>query len=120
MKVLIVDDSRAMRMIVRRTLRQAGFEVDSVVEAENGARGLEQVEEHQPDLILSDWNMPEMSGMQFLRAFKEAGGNTPFGFITTESTPEMRAAASAAGALFILSKPFTPEAMRATIAPHIM
>ena len=55
MKILIVDDSKVMRSIVKRTLRQAGFGNHDVVEAGNGAEGLEQVSEHTPDLVLCDW-----------------------------------------------------------------
>ena len=66
MKILIVDDSKVMRSIVKRTLRQAGFGNHDVVEAGNGAEGLEQVSEHTPDLVLCDWNMPEMNGIEML------------------------------------------------------
>ena len=73
MKILIVDDSKAMRMIVRRTLRQAGFEDVEVDEAENGRDGLTMVEGGKPDLVLSDWNMPELNGIDFLRNLRAKG-----------------------------------------------
>lgn len=60
MEILITDDSKAMRMIVMRHLRQAGFDDAVFYEAGNGVEGLEMVESHDLDLILSDWNMPEM------------------------------------------------------------
>jgi two-component system chemotaxis response regulator CheY len=114
-KILIVDDSRAMRLIVKRTLRKAGFKGHDVVEAENGHEALEKALEEEPDLILSDWHMPEMSGMEFLESLTEEGRETCFGFVTSESTPEMRKQATEAGANFLLAKPFTPDNMAQTL-----
>ncbi|MBC8424044.1 response regulator [bacterium] len=111
MKILIVDDSRAMRRIIQRTLRQAGFKGYTIVEAENGAEALDVVKSENPDLILSDWHMPVMSGIEFKRALREAAVDTPFGFITSENTQEMRDVAAEAGADFLLAKPFTPSDM---------
>jgi len=62
-KVLIVDDSKAMRLIVRRTLRQAGFDDLDASEATNGKEALDAITAAQFDLVLSDWNMPEMTGI---------------------------------------------------------
>ncbi len=118
-KVLIVDDSKAMRMIVRRTLRQAGFESLVVEEAENGKLALAAIAQSPPDLVLSDWNMPEMNGIQLLEALRGQNNPVKFGFITTEGTPDMRATAAHAGALFLIAKPFTPEQFRATLDPVI-
>ncbi|MGQ0843543.1 MAG: response regulator [Sporichthyaceae bacterium] len=117
MKVLIVDDSRVMRQIVGRTLRQAGFGDLDLVEAENGRQGCDQVAAERPDLVLSDWNMPEMSGIEFLRALRGSGNQIPFGFVTSEGTAEMREAAAAAGALFLVAKPFTPECFAEALTP---
>jgi two-component system chemotaxis response regulator CheY len=115
MKILVVDDSKAMRMIVVRTLRQAGFNGHDVVEAENGKEGLEKTRELKPDLVLSDWNMPEMTGIEFLKALRGSGDSTPFCFVTSEGSEEMRAMASAAGALGLIAKPFTDDAFRDTL-----
>ena len=109
MKLLVVDDSKAMRMIVKRTLRQAGYENCDVDEAENGVQALEMVRAGAYDLVLSDWNMPEMNGIELLEALKAEGNATPFGFVTTEGTAEMRDRARQAGALFLIAKPFTAE-----------
>ncbi len=117
MKILIVDDSKAMRMIVTRTLRQAGFGDHEFLEAENGAEGLATVAAEAPDLVLSDWNMPEMNGIDFLRRLRGSGDQTPFGFVTSEGTAEMRETAAAAGALFLVAKPFTPEAFAEVLSP---
>lgn len=106
MKILVVDDSKAMRMIVIRTFRQAGMEDHEFIEAENGAEGLAKVGSEQPDLVISDWNMPEMSGIEFLEAVRAAGHNVTFGFVTSETAADYRERAIAAGAAFVLAKPF--------------
>lgn len=109
MKILIVDDSKVMRSIVRRTLRQAGYGQADVLEAVNGSDALTKVGEYGPDLILCDWNMPEMNGIDFLQALRGRGDKTPFGFVTSEGSEAMRARAAEGGAAFLLAKPFTPE-----------
>ncbi|MCA8953756.1 MAG: response regulator [Planctomycetes bacterium] len=108
MKILIVDDSSVMRKLITRSIRQAGFEGHEIVEAENGQQGVDQVAAAKPDLILSDWNMPVMNGIDFLAAVRGQGVKTPFGFITTEGSDEMRKRAEDGGANFLLEKPFTP------------
>src|SRR3954462_13566707 len=109
MTVLIVDDSKAMRMIVRRALRQAGYGSLDIVEASNGAEALEIAKTGSPDLILGDWNMPVMSGIQCLNGLRESGCKAKFGFVTSESTPEMKAKAMGGGALFLIAKPFSSD-----------
>ncbi|MBT0771386.1 response regulator [Kineosporia sp. J2-2] len=110
MKILVTDDSKAMRMIVVRTMRQAGLGKHEIVEAENGRLGFEKAQEWKPDLILSDWNMPEMTGIEFLRALRASGDNTPFCFVTSEGGDDMAELAAAAGAIGVIVKPFTAEA----------
>ena len=73
MKVLIVDDSSTMRMLVKRTLRLAGFTDLKLVEAENGIEALEVVASESPNLVLCDWNMPEMNGLEFLIELRDSG-----------------------------------------------
>lgn len=119
MKILIVDDSSAMRMIVKKTLRLAGFEGHEFVEFEDGAKALTGIKASKPDLVLSDWNMPNMTGLQLLEALTAEGIKLPFGFITTEVSPDMRAKALGAGARFLISKPFTPESFKEHLAAHI-
>ncbi len=113
MKILIVDDSKAMRAIVRRALSATGgYAGAEVVEATNGAEALGMIPQERPDVVLSDWNMPEMTGIELLEALGSAGVDIPpFGFVTSESTPEMHDRAMANGARFLVSKPFTPEAL---------
>ena len=112
MKILVADDSRVMRQIVIRTLRQAGYGGHDLIEAENGAVALELVQSQAPDLVLSDWNMPEMNGIDLLRALRSSGQQVPFGFVTSEGTPEMVERAKASGALFLITKPFTADSFR--------
>ena len=116
MKILVADDSKAMRMIVVRTLRQAGFAGHDVIEAENGAEGLKLVNAESPDLILSDWNMPEMTGIEFLRALRGSGSAIPFCFVTSEGSEEMRTMAAEAGAIGLIAKPFTAESFADTLS----
>jgi two-component system, chemotaxis family, chemotaxis protein CheY len=108
-KVLVVDDSKAMRMIVLRTLRQSGVQVSETFEAVDGVDALEKVAAHTPDVVLSDWNMPNMTGIELLRQLRTQGVGVPFGFVTSESTASMRSDAIEAGAAFVIAKPFTPE-----------
>ena len=110
MKILVVDDSKAMRMIIVRTLRQAGFTGHTITEAVHGADALAKLQAEMHDVVLSDWNMPEMSGIELLAAIKKAGMSVRFGFVTSEGTGPMRAQASEAGAEFLIAKPFTVEA----------
>ncbi len=109
MKILVADDSRAMRMIVVRTLRQAGLGGHEITEAENGRQALALVPSLEPDLILSDWNMPEMTGIELLRALRASGSSIPFCFVTSEGSEEMRELAAAGGALGVIAKPFTAD-----------
>lgn len=118
MRVLVADDSRVMRQIVIRTLRQAGYDWE-ITEAPDGAAALEIAQEMDPDLVLSDWNMPEMTGIELLLAMRRAGMDIPLGFVTSEGSPEMREQADKAGALFLIAKPFSAEVFRETIDPFL-
>lgn len=109
MKILIVDDSRAMRTIVIRTLRQAGFGDHSVIEADDGVDALRKIELTKPDFVLSDWDMPDLSGIELLELLRKRGSAVKFGFVASEGSPEMRQRATKAGALFFINKPFTSD-----------
>lgn len=116
MKLLVADDSKVMRSIVIRTIKQAGMGEHEIVEAENGADALSRIDAFGPDLVVSDWNMPEMTGIELLRALREAGKSVPFVFVTSEGTPEMRALAAKEGARALIEKPFTPDTFKAVLA----
>ena len=119
MKILVVDDSAAMRMMVKRMLKAAGFRGHEVVEAEDGQVALGKIKEDTPDLVLSDYNMPNMTGMELLEALKEEDINLNFGFVTTESTADMRNQVLDAGAKFLIAKPFTEESVTEALSPYV-
>lgn len=118
-RILIVDDSRAMRRLIRRSLRQSGFVNIEIDEAENGKDALEIFRSFLPHLVLSDWNMPEMSGIDLLSALNKQYSNVNLGFITAQVTQEMRTRANENGSLFFLAKPFTLEQFKWTLSPYL-
>jgi len=85
MRILIVDHSKAMRMVVRRTLEQAGFGDYEMIEASSGVEAFSMINSESPDLVLSDWNMPQMKGIQLLEKVRKSGSKVRFGFITSQS-----------------------------------
>jgi len=119
MKILIADDSKAMRLVIGHMLRQAGFQGHTIIEAVDGSHALEVASKERPDLVLSDWNMPNVNGIDFLKGFRDAGYDTPFGFITTEVSQEMRQLALEHGAAFLIGKPFTPEDFQRALEKYL-
>jgi two-component system, chemotaxis family, chemotaxis protein CheY len=108
-RALIVDDSKVMRTILRRTLEARGFEV---VEAENGRKALERLALMRiPDLALVDWNMPEMNGIELVFALRgdSSYDGMPVMMVTTETETEQVQRALKAGANEYLMKPFTED-----------
>jgi two-component system, chemotaxis family, chemotaxis protein CheY len=114
LSVLIVDDSSVMRKIVARSLRQAGLELEKVVEAENGADALNLVHAQMLDLILSDINMPKMDGIEFLRQLRtiDSAKSIPILMITTEGGEQKVLEAISLGANGYIRKPFSPDQVR--------
>ena len=111
MRALVVDDSSTIRSILRMTLRSAGFEV---VEAGNGVEALLRLEQTgKVDVVLVDWNMPEMNGYEFLCAARSnaAYDGTKIVMVTTESELEQVKAALEHGANEYIMKPFTRDAV---------
>lgn len=117
MDILLVDDSKVMRMVVKRTIRQAGFDGLSFDEASDGAEALTKLQADTPRLILSDWNMPNMTGIEFLKKVRASNIAVPFGFITSEGSDEIRATAEECGANFLITKPFTPDEIQNFLSP---
>jgi len=106
MRVLVVDDSRAIRRIIGEIMKQLGFEVS---EAGNGIEALQQLDElGAPDLVLVDWNMPEMNGLDFIKAVRAnpSFSNLPLMMVTTETEMERMALAFMAGVNEYVMKPF--------------
>ncbi len=118
-RVLIVDDSAVMRKIVERSLRMAGVELGSVMEANDGWEALALARENRADLVLCDINMPGMDGLEFVRhlASLENGQGVPVVMITTEAGQGRVGEALSCGARGYIRKPFTPEQIREQVAP---
>ena len=106
--LLIVDDSRTVRMVLRKMLSQTGLDMS---EAENGLVALEACKTQLPDAVLLDWNMPVMDGMGFLKGLRALpGGDVPTVILcTTESSPEYIVEALGAGANEYIMKPFDSD-----------
>jgi two-component system, chemotaxis family, chemotaxis protein CheY len=107
--VLIVDDSSTMRKIISRSLRQAGLAIDDIYEAGDGIEGLNALGNNKVDLILSDINMPNMDGLEFIKAVRGNGNSVPIVMITTEGGEDIIKEALSSGASASIKKPFTPD-----------
>ncbi len=118
-RALIVDDSSVMRKIVERSLRQAGVDVEKVIEAGNGAEALAALRQGPVDLILCDINMPVMDGLEFVRqaAKEENTKGIPIVMITTEGSESHVVQALSCGARGYIRKPFTPEQVKEHVLP---
>mgnify|MGYP000493728928 FL=1 len=112
--VMIVDDSRSMRQVIRKILGVSGFKVGDCLEAGNGREALDLLERHWVDLILSDIHMPVMDGFGLLRALRdsEEWHDTPVVLITTESNEDRIQEALSLGARGYIRKPFRAESIR--------
>ena len=109
MRVLIVDDSKSMRMILRKAMQEVGFEI---TEAGDGQEALDRLNQgEEVDLMLVDWNMPVMNGLELVCAVRANAllGNIRIMMVTTESSFENMTKALEAGANEYLMKPFTKE-----------
>ncbi len=112
--VMIVDDSRSMRSFVRRVMDLSGFEVDSCFDAANGAEALALLHAHPVDIILTDINMPEMNGEEFVRELEqeEKFRSIPVVVVSTDATQNRIRRMLDLGAKGYVVKPFSPEALR--------
>ena len=115
LKVLIVDDQSSVRQMTRLTLQQLGFRF--IQESENGKEAFERAISQPLDLIISDYNMPEMDGLGLLRAVRGHQGvrKLPFILLTGRGDKELVVKAAQAGVNNYLVKPFTPEILRTKI-----
>jgi two-component system chemotaxis response regulator CheY len=121
LSALIVDDSSVMRKIVERALHQTGISREKVFEAANGLEALELLHREKVHLIVSDINMPEMDGLEFLRQLRaqNLAPAVPVVMITTEGSEEHVREAIAAGAQGYIRKPFTAEQFKKRVLPLI-
>jgi two-component system, chemotaxis family, chemotaxis protein CheY len=109
MRILLVDDSRTIRNIQKNVLSQIGY--TDIVEAADGVEALSQIAEHRPDLVLVDWNMPNMDGITLIRKVRETDRQLPLVMVTTEAEKSRVLEAIKAGVNNYVVKPFTAETL---------
>ena len=113
MKILIVDDSSTMRRIIINTLSRIGY--TDVVEGENGKSGLEKLGQGGVEMIITDWNMPEMDGLEFVKTVRGTNPSIPILMVTTNAAKEDIVEALQAGVNNYVVKPFTPDTLKEKI-----
>jgi two-component system, chemotaxis family, chemotaxis protein CheY len=107
MRILLVDDSKTMRNIQRAVLAQLGH--TDILEAGDGQDALSKAPAFRPELMLVDWNMPNMDGLTFVKAWRAVNKTTPIIMVTTEAEKARVIEAIKAGVNNYVVKPFTPD-----------
>lgn len=118
-KFLIVDDSKAMQTIVQRILANAGYRDCEFNFANDGEEALKTMGDWQPDMVLLDWHMPRMTGIEVLTEAKKLKLTPKIGFITAEKNKTSIKRALDSGALFVVNKPFTVEKLKESLIPAL-
>lgn len=113
-RVMIVDDSPAMRSVIRRVIILSGFDLDECLEAEHGGEACRMLRDRPVDVILTDINMPVMNGEQFLGAVRadDSLGTIPVVVVSTDATEHRIRRMLELGAQGYVAKPFFPESLR--------
>jgi two-component system chemotaxis response regulator CheY len=121
-KILVIDDSAVMRKIIKKNIKDAGLVVDEFADAGDGKQALDVVSHDNIDLILCDWNMPNMSGIEFIRTLRSLNlpKKIPVIMISTEGSDSKKAEAKESGADGYLTKPFTPSQLRDALGSFIL
>ena len=114
MNVLIVDDYKTMLRIIKNLLKQLGF--NNVDEATDGSMAYEKINNKQYGMIISDWNMEPMTGLELLKKVRGDGNDVPFIMVTAESKTENVIAAKQAGVSNYIVKPFNAETLKGKIS----
>jgi two-component system chemotaxis response regulator CheY len=111
LRILIVDDFATMRKVIRNLLKQVGY--DNIIEAENGEAALTVLKSQKIDFVISDWNMPNMTGLELLKAVRADGElcKMPFLMVTAEALKDNVVEAVKAGVNNYTAKPFTAEVL---------
>lgn len=113
MRIMLIDDSKTMRKIQRNILTQLGY--TELEEACDGQDALSKMAAFNPELILVDWNMPNMDGLTFVKSVRQQGNKTPMIMVTTESEKIRVIEAIKAGVNNYVVKPFTPDQLGARV-----
>jgi two-component system, chemotaxis family, chemotaxis protein CheY len=115
---LVIDDSGIMRKMVMRSLLESKLAEFTFVEAKDGVEGLSQFNSQSVGMIFVDWNMPNMSGIEFVREVRKSNTTVPIVMITTESTMDkVEEALDQSGVDCFIVKPFTTEILQKKLAP---
>jgi two-component system chemotaxis response regulator CheY len=114
-KALVVDDSSVMRQIIKKNLKELGFA--DIQDAEDGAAGLKKLGDYSADLVVSDWNMPKITGIEFLKKIRgdEKLKATPFLMVTSEADKSKIIEAVTAGVSQYIVKPFNANQLEEKI-----
>lgn len=115
--ILIVDDSSPMRMIIKKNIKASGFKTGNLFEAANGMEALEIIKTEWLDIILTDYNMPVMNGLELVSEIKkiDAAKDIPIVMISTEGSKERINAFFESGITGYIKKPFTPQVIKAKL-----
>jgi len=115
MRILVVDDFATMRKVIKNLLRQSGYQ--NVTEAEDGVVALKELRSQKIDFVISDWNMPNMTGIELLKAVRADSelSSLPFLMVTAESLKDNVLEAVKAGVSNYIVKPFTAEVLNEKI-----
>ena len=112
--ILIVDDSFPMRAVIKKVIKASGFDIGELLEAGNGKEALQVMDQHWLDLVLTDYNMPDMNGLELLKAMKQSDtlADIPVVMVTTEGSDQRVEEFLCQGATAYIKKPFTPEQIK--------
>jgi len=115
--ILIVDDSFPMRAVIKKVIRASGFNIGELLEAGNGKEALEVMNRQWLDLVLTDYNMPDMNGLELLTTMKgnETLTDIPVVMVTTEGSTQRVEQFRSQGAVAYIKKPFTPEQIKSCL-----
>ncbi len=119
MRILVADDSTTMRNIVKKHLRKSGYGDHEVVEAGSGKEAHSMVLREEPDLMITDIDMPEMSGLELVKALRDQGVDVLFGVASAQINLDVAIEAAQLGARFVLRKPYDTDTFKRAIRPVI-
>lgn len=117
MNILVVDDSAMTRMVAKKTLGSLGF--DNVLEGEDGVQALEVFKANSVDVVFTDWNMPNMNGLELLIEIRKINKDVPVIMVTTEGSRSKVVEAVQNGISDYLVKPFTPDSLKEKLSKWV-